>query len=36
MLAAETDLAHQIARDRGAETPGVQRARAALALARRT
>jgi len=34
VLAAETDLAHQIARDRGAETPGVQRARAALAQSR--
>jgi RsiW-degrading membrane proteinase PrsW (M82 family) len=34
VLAAETDLAHQIAREGGAETPGVQRARAALAQAR--
>jgi RsiW-degrading membrane proteinase PrsW (M82 family) len=34
VLAAATDLAHQIARDRGAETPGVQRARTALAQAR--
>jgi RsiW-degrading membrane proteinase PrsW (M82 family) len=35
VLAAETDLAHQIARDGGAETPGVRRARAAVAQARR-
>jgi protease PrsW len=35
VLAAETDLAHHIARDGGADTPGVQRARAALAQARR-
>jgi protease PrsW len=35
VLAAETDLAHQIARDGAAETPGVQRARTALAQARR-
>jgi RsiW-degrading membrane proteinase PrsW (M82 family) len=35
VLAAETDLARQIARDGGAETPGVQRARAALAQTRR-
>jgi RsiW-degrading membrane proteinase PrsW (M82 family) len=36
VLAAETDLARQIARDGGAETPGVQRARAALAQTRRS
>jgi protease PrsW len=35
VLAAETDLAHQIARDGGAETPGVRRARAAVTEARR-
>lgn len=34
VLAAETDLAHQIARDGGAETAAVQRARAAVARAR--
>jgi RsiW-degrading membrane proteinase PrsW (M82 family) len=34
VLAAETELAHQIARDGGAETDGVQRARAAVARAR--
>jgi len=34
VLAAETDLAHQIARDRGAETEAVQGARAAVARAR--
>jgi protease PrsW len=34
VLAAETDLAHQIARDGGAETADVQRARAAVAQAR--
>ena len=33
-LAADTDLAHQIARDGGAETDAVQRARAAVARAR--
>jgi RsiW-degrading membrane proteinase PrsW (M82 family) len=36
VLAAETDLARQIARDGGVETPGVQRARAALAQTRRS
>jgi protease PrsW len=36
VLAAETDLAHQIARDGGAETAAVQRARAAVARARAT
>ena len=35
VLAAETDLAHQIARDVGAETSGVRQARAAVAEARR-
>jgi RsiW-degrading membrane proteinase PrsW (M82 family) len=35
VLAAETDLARQIARDGGAETPGVERSRAAVAQARR-
>jgi hypothetical protein len=35
VLAAETGLARQIARDEGAETPGVERARAAVAQARR-
>jgi hypothetical protein len=34
VLEAETDLAHQIARDGGAETQAVQRARAAVASAR--
>ena len=34
VLEAETDLAHQIARDAGAESAGVQRARAAVAQAR--
>jgi RsiW-degrading membrane proteinase PrsW (M82 family) len=36
VLDAETQLAHQIARDDGAETAAVQRARAAVAQARRT
>jgi RsiW-degrading membrane proteinase PrsW (M82 family) len=35
VLEAENDLAHQIARDGGAETAAVQRARAAVARARR-
>jgi membrane-bound ClpP family serine protease len=34
VLAAETDLAHQIARDGGADTEAVQQARAAVAGAR--
>ena len=34
VLAAETDLAHQIARDGGAESAEVQRARRAVAQAR--
>jgi hypothetical protein len=34
VLEAERDLAHQIARDGGVETPAVQRARAAVAHAR--
>ena len=34
VLEAETDLAHQIARDDGAESAGVQRARTAVAQAR--
>jgi hypothetical protein len=34
VLQAERDLAHQIARDGGVETPAVQRARAAVAHAR--
>jgi RsiW-degrading membrane proteinase PrsW (M82 family) len=36
VLAAETELAHQIARDDGAETPAVRQAREAVARARRT
>jgi protease PrsW len=36
VLAAESELAHQIARDAGAETPAVQRARAAVLGARGT
>ena len=36
VLEAETDLAHQLARDDGAETAAVQRARAAVAQARVT
>jgi RsiW-degrading membrane proteinase PrsW (M82 family) len=36
VLEAETDLAHQIARDGGGETPAVQQARAAVARARGT
>jgi RsiW-degrading membrane proteinase PrsW (M82 family) len=36
VLAAESELAHQIARDGGAETPAVQRARAAVVAARGT
>ncbi len=36
VVAAETDLAHQIARDDGAETAAVKRARAAVAQARVT
>jgi len=36
VLEAETDLAHQIARDGGAETAAVQQARTAVAQARRT
>jgi RsiW-degrading membrane proteinase PrsW (M82 family) len=36
VLEAETDLAHQIARDGGAETGAVQQARTAVAQARRT
>jgi protease PrsW len=36
VLVAETDLAHQIARDDGAETAAVQRARVAVAQARTT
>jgi protease PrsW len=35
VLDAETDLAHRIARDQGAETPAVQQARAAVAAARK-
>src|SRR5262249_6659827 len=34
VLDAETDLAHQLARDGGGDTAGVQRARAAVAQAR--
>ena len=36
VLEAETNLAHQIARDDGAETAAVQRARVAVARARVT
>jgi hypothetical protein len=36
VLAAETDLARQLARDDGAETAAVQRARVAVARARVT
>jgi hypothetical protein len=36
VLEAETDLAHQIARDGGAETAAVQQARAAVTQARGT
>jgi hypothetical protein len=36
VLEAETDLAHQIARDGGAETVAVEAARAAVAQARGT
>jgi hypothetical protein len=36
VLEAEVDLAHQIARDGGAETAAVQQARTAVAQARRT
>ena len=36
LLVAENELAHQIARDGGADTPAVQQARAAVLEARRT